>query len=460
MNSIETILLYDLFVAAWAFFGAGMAVVLGAGIVLGESAAGRNGSTATASESPVAARTRNRIFFALCVCIAWFLWNQSLAFSGALWRAPGWLWVDVPAVLCIGPLLYLFYRARTGSEAEAFRLRFAHGLHFIAPAAALVLLWPLYQLNPAEALELLREVLSAKPRSADAPDPLQSHEILLSVFRTGDFSHTPVLFVTAFASEASIVLYTLPILWNLRDVFIPGRSLAASDEQSLSFASNQPHSIAIDQPSTSAAGTEMESASLSFRWLTALLALGAAVLALLGLGALSGFVELARLTVLGLTTMVCLLHVVDRAWPSYFDRLFAAGRRARYRKSRLGHLDTDRIAARLHSEMQNDRPYLRDDLTLPELARRLEVTPHQLSEFLNHRLGKSFHTVVNEYRIAAARALLANGDDTVLSIAYAVGFNNRASFNAAFAKFTGTTPVAYRRTHAGAKAQASGARRG
>lgn len=422
-NFIDAIHLYDLFVAAWAFFGAGLALVLGIGILLagrGESRNSINDSAATHSGNrTAAARTRNRIFFVLSLCISWFLVNQSLAFSGVLLREPGLIWSDIPIIYCLGPLLYLFYQARTQMEPTEFRLEWRHALHFIAPVIALALLWPFYMLSDRETLQLLEAAVSLEyPGIFDSHSGVSftdAHTQFLAVFRTGSFAHTPVLWIVAFASEASIIVYTLPILWNLRDVFRPSVLLAGPGANSM-------------------------------RWITAALTFETTVLALLGLGALAGIVELARYTAIGLTGTVCLLYFVDRAFPSYFDRLFEVGRRSRYSKSRLAHVDTDRIEERLIHEMETSHPYLRDDLTLPMLAQSLAITPHQLSELLNDRLGKSFHTVINEYRIQAACAMLNETNDTVLSIAYAVGFNNRASFNTAFTKYTGTTPVAYRRS--------------
>ena len=404
--------LFDLFVAAWAFFGAGLALVLGTGILL--SAWGR-----ARGPEILAARVRNRIFFALCVCLSWFLLIQSLAFSGVLFRWPRLLWTDTPFVFCLGPLLYLFYRARTGNEfLSGAGLAWRDALHLIAPATAVILLWPLYALDDPERVILLRELAQGEALP-DLYSPNRSD--YLRIFRTGSFAQTPVLWIVTFASEASIVAYTLPILWNLRDVF---------------------------RPRTFLAGPGFAGDASAIRWITAALAVETSVLAALGLGALAGSVNLARWSVIGVTTLICVLFFVDRAFPAYFDRIFEIARSTRYRKSRLENLEVDRIAALLRDEMRVNQPYLRDDLTLPELARSLSITPHQLSEFLNDRLGKNFHTLINEYRVQAACTLLVETDDTVLSIAYATGFNNRASFNAAFLKFTGTTPIAYRRSAA------------
>ena len=56
---------------------------------------------------------------------------------------------------------------------------------------------------------------------------------------------------------------------------------------------------------------------------------------------------------------------------------------------------------------------------------------------------------MNQLRVEEARQLLAEtsrSDMHVIEVAYAVGFNNKASFNAAFKRATGMTPTEYRRS--------------
>jgi AraC-like DNA-binding protein len=53
--------------------------------------------------------------------------------------------------------------------------------------------------------------------------------------------------------------------------------------------------------------------------------------------------------------------------------------------------------------------------------------------------------LINSYRVNEAKALLINEpQDTILDIAYAAGFNSKASFNRIFKKVTGMTPSEYR----------------
>ena len=106
---------------------------------------------------------------------------------------------------------------------------------------------------------------------------------------------------------------------------------------------------------------------------------------------------------------------------------------------------TRRLAARLDHLMTHEQPWLEERLRLDDLARRLDVSRHQLSQVLNHHLGTSFYDYVNSRRIDQAQRLLRDPlwDGNVLSVAMASGFGSSASFYRAFRKHVGGTPKAY-----------------
>lgn len=93
--------------------------------------------------------------------------------------------------------------------------------------------------------------------------------------------------------------------------------------------------------------------------------------------------------------------------------------------------------------MREEKPYLKSDLRLPELAEHLSISTNHLSQVLNQELGLNFFDFVNKYRVEDAKRKLINPDyehSTILAIAYEAGFNNKASFNRIFKKATGLTP--------------------
>jgi AraC-like DNA-binding protein len=63
------------------------------------------------------------------------------------------------------------------------------------------------------------------------------------------------------------------------------------------------------------------------------------------------------------------------------------------------------------------------------------------------QLDTTFHNLVNSYRVNnAATRLISYPESSILDIAFASGFNSKASFNRLFKKTTGSTPKQYRHT--------------
>lgn len=107
-----------------------------------------------------------------------------------------------------------------------------------------------------------------------------------------------------------------------------------------------------------------------------------------------------------------------------------------------------RILRGLKEAMESGHVYRDPDLTLQSLSTRLQLQHHRLSQVLNRRLYTSFRSYINRYRLEEARQLLLNEPElSVLEIAFAVGFNSKLAFNAAFSRDTGLTPSEFRKAH-------------
>lgn len=120
-----------------------------------------------------------------------------------------------------------------------------------------------------------------------------------------------------------------------------------------------------------------------------------------------------------------------------------------YVNTTLGKVDCDAALARLQGLMATDRLFTDPDLGLANLAARLALSPHQLSELLNARLGKSLSRYLREWRIGAATALLREEPSaSVLSVGLNVGFTSQSTFYEAFREIEGMTPGQYRKLHA------------
>ena len=121
----------------------------------------------------------------------------------------------------------------------------------------------------------------------------------------------------------------------------------------------------------------------------------------------------------------------------------------KYERSGLKAPLANGYAEKLLDYMQDERPFLKRDLTIQDVADDLKIPPHHLTQTINEYLGKNFYTLVNEYRVEEVKSRLL--DDkynhlTVLAIAHDAGFNSKSSFNMTFKRYVGMTPSEYKRS--------------
>lgn len=107
------------------------------------------------------------------------------------------------------------------------------------------------------------------------------------------------------------------------------------------------------------------------------------------------------------------------------------------------------LKEKLLEYMKSEKPYLKNDLKISDLASGLSVPAYQLSQLINDEFSVNFYDFINKYRIEDAKNLLV--DETynykILAIAYEVGFNSKATFNRVFKKITSFTPSEYKEKH-------------
>ncbi|EAY31270.1 helix-turn-helix domain-containing protein [Microscilla marina] len=122
----------------------------------------------------------------------------------------------------------------------------------------------------------------------------------------------------------------------------------------------------------------------------------------------------------------------------------------KYAKSGLSESEKEVILAQLTQLMQNEKLYLDNLISLPQLAKKLAVPSHSISQVLNEQLQKNFFGFLADYRVQEAKELLSNpafNHLTIEEIATRVGYNSKSAFNNVFKKITHTTPSAYRKKH-------------
>lgn len=100
----------------------------------------------------------------------------------------------------------------------------------------------------------------------------------------------------------------------------------------------------------------------------------------------------------------------------------------------------------LNKLLQKEKLYLQNDLSLAELARKLNTNTTYLSKVINDTKGENFSQLLNHYRIEEACKLLSGQQAknlTIEGIARMAGFNSKSAFNAAFKKNRSITPSEY-----------------
>ncbi len=103
---------------------------------------------------------------------------------------------------------------------------------------------------------------------------------------------------------------------------------------------------------------------------------------------------------------------------------------------------SEELVQRLINYFDNEKPYLKNDLTINEVALYLYSNKTYLSRTINENFNNNFSQFVNYYRIEEAKRLFLK--DQKLSIHQLCdlsGFGSQAAFNMAFRFFVGKSPA-------------------
>ena len=352
-------------------------------------------------------RTANRLLAALMVAFSVYLAASVYYASGLFRRFPHFFGISYQTPWVFGPLVYLYTRAASDS---AWRFERRHLVHFAPVAVSTMLAMPYYLMSGAEKIALYdRWQLGALPTPIAIIDPLK--------------------FVSGISYSAATLLYLRRHRNRVR------------------------HSY-----------SNIERVNLT--WLLRLAGAAAAIWVLatsLKLGAVGqrvrdGHVSLAIAVVVygigykGLrqAEIVAYETVEEDDRPSSAAvTVPTSSTRRQERAAALSPPEAERLERDLLGLMTTQHPWKDPELTLADLAARLESTPHKVSELLNGHLNQTFYDFVNGYRVEEVQRRIASGENrtrTMLTLALDAGFASKSTFNQAFKTRTGQTPSAYKRT--------------
>jgi AraC-like DNA-binding protein len=340
-------------------------------------------------------RFANRWLAAALAAYSLVTLGDVLVRSASIERLPHLIYVFDWLLLLVGPLTYRYVLALTSTRRWRWRQMLLHAL----PALVLLLLFaPFYVLPGNEKLQLLRHDLAAP-----TVDPL-------------------------------VALMALQVLGYWLAGWLQLRRFRAQLESEYSnldaLKVGWLNALLIANALLWCAWMITLLSGLRLEWLESIVA----PLAIYGLG----YLGLRHPSVFGVEP-VAVASPTPLALPSPIIQ--------KYARSALSSAQLDEFRQRLDQFVQLEKPFLENELTLAELARRVELSPHQLSQLLSVGYQQNFYDFINSQRVAEVKRCLkdpAYARQSVLDIALAAGFSSKASFNTAFKKHTGQTPSAYR----------------
>lgn len=107
--------------------------------------------------------------------------------------------------------------------------------------------------------------------------------------------------------------------------------------------------------------------------------------------------------------------------------------------------DQESLITQLDQVMNQDKLYKNPKLKLNELAERINLNKHQLSQLLNDAYPNGFAQYVNSWRVEEAKKLITIKEELSMEgIGYESGFNSKSSFYTTFKKFTAQTPAQFK----------------
>jgi two-component system, response regulator YesN len=85
------------------------------------------------------------------------------------------------------------------------------------------------------------------------------------------------------------------------------------------------------------------------------------------------------------------------------------------------------------------------DISREGLAASLGISPNHLGKYFKIHTGMKINEYINNLRIRdAAEKILKNPDESIINIAFSVGFESLSTFNRVFLKIIGLSPTEYR----------------
>lgn len=104
------------------------------------------------------------------------------------------------------------------------------------------------------------------------------------------------------------------------------------------------------------------------------------------------------------------------------------------------------VLLKIENEIEKHQLFLNPELTIVQIAERVNEHPRLISKTINTLVSENFNTYINKFRVEKAKIMLLNGASNQLNIegiGREVGFKSNSSFYAAFKKQLHLTPLKF-----------------
>ena len=357
-------------------------------------------------------RTANRLLAALVTAFTIYLASSVYFATGLIYKYPHFFGVGYQTPWIFGPLVYLY--AVSASD-RSWRFNRRALIHFLPVFVMIVLASPYYVMSGADKIAAYE-----RWRVGAIPTPIRMLD--------------PLKYVSGIGYTAATVLYLRRHRRRIEDSY---SNTARVNLIWLLWLAAAAGSIWLLATALRVAdvGSGLRDEHIS-------LAMALLVYAI-------GYLGLRQPEVFRYETAEYRIPVRDGKQAVVQDALVVEPDAPRYDRSGLGDREATRLKESLVALMDADHPWKDSELTLADLATRLDTTPHKLSEVLNAEIGLTFYDFVNGYRVREVQRRIQAGDARtlkILALALDAGFASKSTFNQAFKKHTNQTPSDFRQT--------------
>jgi len=340
-------------------------------------------------------KTFNYLFAATMFCLGALQILDGMFVSGKFAEYSYLIFWHLPFIAWLGPLFLLTFKS---ANDDAFRLRPVDYLHFICGIVAIPFMVPLFTMDVATKMSFIME----------AP------------YFTGS---TPLLKLYSWLLMAVIVNLAGYLIYFVRECFF------MLDYRLIRKKSISPYLMIV----------------MLILFPLEIIFFGSVIAMTVFGGLHSLYFSVVQALTAGSFLVTLFIFIMDKKEINFFKLLNMQIEEKRHEDSRTKNLDVALIVSDIRSLMEEEKRFCDEDLSVNGLAGELEIEPYQLSKIINENFGRNFNCFINEYRIEEARKmLLAERSRTIISVAYAVGFNSTTVFYEWFKRITGVSPKQYR----------------